>query len=196
MNGTNCFCRVNSRFVAPVTAVLLLAGCSSTRTLHCGDARVRETHVRCSLMATMPFHYQIELPEIRLGTPGTQRFQIRELAGFVHPDELHLRLPQHDVTNHMKAAPVLPWENAVLNLSAFEPEGQPITNATLRLGDLAWVFYKQNRILGWHAAAKIPGLRETLARRRDYDLTLTVQRPSLRASDEFNLQGPSDVWHR
>lgn len=183
---------------------LLGGGCSTSRKFKAGDAIVHERRLHFHVKAGPPKLYRIELPNVPLSVAKQHHFSIRHPERSAQLDHLFMSLPQGDVFSgrgdERKSAEVLPWENVILGVIIQEPAGGNLVYSNhFRLGDLRWEFSKgdlkldpahhADRVFGWLAWHDLPGLKQALAMKSDYDAIITVAQPSTRKRDALRLRG-------
>lgn len=179
--------------------VVLFAGCSTRHTYHAGDAIIHEKRVHFSVLASASRFYRVELPRVPLSVAGDYRFSVRGSPQAIQLTHLLMSLPSGDVHHDKKSESVLPWEHTILSLSFTQPGGVLIYSNRFCLGELNWSFsqgdlklkpwHHADRIVGWYAWSDLKELQDRLGLRSDYDVVVSVERPSPRKRDAIQLRG-------
>ncbi len=168
---------------------MALAGCSSTKVLQFGDARVSIKH-RCTafdLMAAPDYIYGLELPRVALSQRGEHVFRVRGLPTPVFPNDLLLLYP---VIHPLSVSAYRPqWGDARVLIEFRDPTGTRLFSQTI---DFATAEFMEDHArytrpnfayyLGATVAEHLRGLT-------NYDAVVTVLTPTKEGEHFARLRG-------
>jgi hypothetical protein len=183
---------------AVIVSIFVAPGCTTWRTKKYGDAKLKREnyHFRNIRIGMVPEYREfVSFPEVKLDTPATNVFPVRNFPSnsFIH--DFTLDLPKKTFTTSEPLKEVLPWQRSRIRIIARDLDGHEFFSQQIALNKLPqwWGdrYDPKPSRTWWNQSWHIAALEDALMGRTDYDLIVVIEEPSSEKGNTIQIHGSS-----